>query len=545
MDGRATLARTMNKFVLPASLAAITVLLTALFEFGVRPPVVFSIVVSVASLVLVLLYLRTPWFPILPLYVLGLYALPFINLVDHAIHPPEYFLSQAFIWGLAANDYQRDPTIVEATGLVGAIGALALATGMFLAAALLGRTPEVPATRWRLAAPSFVLLAIAAIVLAWMRAPSASIFEVAYTKGVSPLESCGINFNAPIMVAAIFIGAAAIDVLSERGTALIFKGAVAGVAIALVVFWYGFLHGLREAIAIIPAIFILATCEPRFTQALRRPAVWAGVIIAGVLVVLAGQIIGSVRADVAAGPSTARVEICPATALIGALNRVDPALSLPTPSAVVVSDPAVPVGGTPSPVSQAENPTVSSPNAFERLVNKGLNLGTGTWSAVLLSPLSVVGDAERGLLTPRMGATYVDYILSLPPSFIAQALHYERPIEPTHGPAWEVRYGIGGTHLLVVPFVNFRAPGVALILALFGGLIVASEVAARRRPTWGRMLWYAAVLIAAPRWIWYGDLYLVRAAMAFAVILLIVWLLPKARRTTLSPSEKSTADVVT
>ena len=33
-------------------------------------------------------------------------------------------------------------------------------------------------------------------------APSATIFEVAYTKGVSPLESCGINFNAPIMAAA-------------------------------------------------------------------------------------------------------------------------------------------------------------------------------------------------------------------------------------------------------------------------------------------------------------------------------------------------------
>jgi hypothetical protein len=504
-------------------------LLTALFEFGVRPPVVFSILVFVASLVLVLFYLRTPRFPMLSLYVVGLYSLPFINLIDHAIHPPEYFLSQAFIWGLAANDYQRDPMIVEATALVGAIGAIALAAGMFLAAALLGRAPEAPATRWRLAVPSFLLLALASIVLAWMRAPSATIFEVAYTKGVSPLESCGINFNAPIMAAGIFIGAAVIDLLSARGAALIFKGAIAGVAIVLVVFWYGFLHGLREAIAIIPAIVILATFEPRFTRALRRPAVWAGLIIAGTLVVVAGQVIGSIRADVAAGPSTDRVETCPATAVIGTLNRADPALNLPTPVAVVVSDPAVPIGGTPPPAPQAVNSSGSSPNAFERLLTKGLNLGTGTWSAVLLSPLSVVGDAERGLLSPRMGATYVDYILSLPPSFIAQALQYERPIEPTRGPAWEVRYGIGGTHLLVVPFVNFRAPGVALILALFGNLVVATEVAARRRPTWSRLLWYAAVLIAAPRWIWYGDLYLVRAAMAFAVVLLIVWLLPKAR----------------
>jgi hypothetical protein len=527
------LAAMPKQFVFPSAFAAAAVALAALFEVGVRPPVLFSLLIIVVCLLLVALFLRTPTFPAVSLYVLALYSLPFVNLVDHVVHPPEFFADQQLIWGLASNDYQRDPRIIAATALVGATGAVALSAGMFFAASYWGRVVGIQLNRPSLALPSFVFLAGAAIMLAWMRAPTATIFEVAYTQGVSPLETCGVNFNAPITAAAMFTSAIVIDLLSARGVVFGVKAVIAGIAILLVVFWYQFLHGLREAIAILPAVAILATFEPRFVRALRHPGVWVGVIAVSVVVVLAAQVIGSVRSVVAVGSAAPRVEVCPVTALIDVLSG--PSSASPTPPASgATTQPvtATPVE-TPSPPSSAAGgtPVASPPSPLERVLSSPINLQTGTWSAVLLSPLSVVGDAERGMLAPRMGATYLDYVLSLPPSFIAQALRYERPIEPTHGPAWEMRFGLGGTHLLVVPFVNFRAPGVVLILAMFGALVAATEIAARKRPTWIRLLWLAALLIAVPRWVWYGDLYMIRAAMAFALVWVIIWLLPKTRPT--------------
>lgn len=151
----------------------------------------------------------------------------------------------------------------------------------------------------------------------------------------------------------------------------------------------------------------------------------------------------------------------------------------------------------------------------------------GTWSAVLLTPLSIVGDDYFGLFEPRWGQTYVDYALSLPPSFIAQAFGWKRRISGDRGPAWEMRYGIGGTHAMVVPFMNFRTPGVFLILALYGFFLAKLEGAARRNSTTPVLLLYGSVFIATPFWFWYGEMSFVRCLMSYIVVLAIYWLLPK------------------
>src|SRR5437667_3180911 len=132
--------------------------LVVLFVYGLRPPVAWSILVFLVCFGAVAVFLRSDGIPILSLYVLGLYSLPFINLVDHAIHSPDYFRNQDFIWGISANEYQRDPSIISALGLVGAIGILGLAAGMLLAGSYRDRRRDAIVVRTPLAWPSFSLL---------------------------------------------------------------------------------------------------------------------------------------------------------------------------------------------------------------------------------------------------------------------------------------------------------------------------------------------------------------------------------------------------
>lgn len=498
---------TMRDRIFALAFALTALLLAALYELGARPPVALSLAVGVITVAAVAIRLRTPGFPFLPAYVLVLYSIPFANLVVHAVNPPEYFLTQDLIWSLAANDYQRMPSIIAAVGLVGATGATALAAGMFFIAAIRKAEPARPMEVRPLPLPGVLLLAAAAIGFGWIQAPSTTMFDVAYPGGVSPLQSCGIEFNAAVLMAGLLISAAVINLLADRGPTRTIQAILVAVAIFLVTFWYQFLRGHRETAVIFPALFVLATFEPSLARALRRPRAWMGVIAGVLTLLLLLQVIAAVRSDIGT-TTTPNDEGCP---IVNAWAAITGGVQQSSPVRETEEDADARRGRDPTEVLTG--------------IPGRINVFGGTWSAALLTPLSVVGDAERGLLAPRMGRTYVDYVLSLPPSFVAQAFGYERPIEATHGPAWQMRFGIGGTHLVVVPFMDFRAPGVAVILFLFGALVALTESAARSRPTWGRLLWYAAALIVAPSWVWYGDLYLARAAMAAVAVWALIWAL--------------------
>jgi hypothetical protein len=145
----------------------------------------------------------------------------------------------------------------------------------------------------------------------------------------------------------------------------------------------------------------------------------------------------------------------------------------------------------------------------------------GTWSAVLLTPLSVAGDNLRGLLPLKLGQTYLDFALSIPPGFIASRLGYQRPIDADHGPAHEMRYGQGGTHAVVVPFMNFRMAGVVLIFGLWGLLFVILErQASDIGSTWTapRVAAYGTMCAVIPQWIWYGEKILITAFFIWVAI---------------------------
>ncbi len=88
---------------------------------------------------------------------------------------------------------------------------------------------------------------------------------------------------------------------------------------------------------------------------------------------------------------------------------------------------------------------------------------------------------------------------------MADAIGYTRPIDGFSGPAWEMRYGIGGTHAAVVPFMNFRMLGVLVIPALWAYIFTRYENGALKKLSIINLAFLSTVAMAAPHWLWYGE----------------------------------------
>jgi hypothetical protein len=145
------------------------------------------------------------------------------------------------------------------------------------------------------------------------------------------------------------------------------------------------------------------------------------------------------------------------------------------------------------------------------------NLTHGTWSAVLLTPLSVAGDHIFGLLPLKWGQDYLNLLLSIIPGFLADAIGYVRPLDALRGPSYEMRYGLGGTHATVVPFMNFRMLGVLLIPGFWAFIMVNFERMALKQVSVTKLSLLVTIAMAAPHWLWYGDKSVLNA--------LILWLI--------------------
>ena len=94
-----------------------------------------------------------------------------------------------------------------------------------------------------------------------------------------------------------------------------------------------------------------------------------------------------------------------------------------------------------------------------------------------------------------------------PLGFIADAVGYTRPINAFSGPAWEMRYGSGGTHATVLPFMNFRMLGVLAIPAFWAYIFTRYEKGALKRISISNLAFLCTVAMAAPQWLWYGEKY--------------------------------------
>ena len=80
-----------------------------------------------------------------------------------------------------------------------------------------------------------------------------------------------------------------------------------------------------------------------------------------------------------------------------------------------------------------------------------------------------------------------------------------------------MRYGLGGTHATVLPFMNFRMLGVFLLSASYVYIISRYEKMALLQPSVINISLLCILCMAFPHWLWYGEKYIINA--------LLIWLI--------------------
>ena len=427
-------------------------------------------------------------------------ALPFVHLVPFLFFNWSYVPSAMWapgdptIWGLATVPYMFDRATIRLTAELGAVGCCGLLAGIlanysFCEQRLL--QVRVSPKTWNLVAYFIFLgLSIAASKLA---APALTIFSANYTGTGGAAES--MNFGSAGLASYILLQFCLADVIfeSQQGLRLLkLAGWIA--ALLFIVVWLQFAHGDRECIPMVlaSAVVFWKWGAPIFAaSSMGRIAIRCVTTVAFLLVLLSGFALQTVRYNMA-GKSLDSL----ASVTLKTLSAEDPlgtTLTDDTPKVVRDID------------EGSREPGADRGWWFDELDRR---IPAGTWSAVLLTPLSIAGDEVRGLLHWRWGRTYVDMVASLPPGFLADLLGYRRPIDANNGPAHEMRYGEGGTHVVVVPFMNFGLFGVVAILGIWGGIGAYVErwsVSPGGKYAVEKVAVFGSVLTVIPQWIWYGD----------------------------------------
>lgn len=423
---------------------------------------IFPLWLSVASLVVTTIYLvqtyRMQRVGALVLLIWVVYALPFIHI------PPYLFFDfnskPLFLWGLAVNPYMIDEQIIRLTAMLGAVGGLGIAFAVSCLPGTVRRIESSPHLHRVHAVPTMALSIwsvwlFIGFSLSWLSAPSDTIFDSAYSESTSILATA--NFGSGWMMSYVILNFVFCDALLERNSWVrSIKRKLVLVAIAIIVFYFQFLRGDRESV---PWVFGLALIYfywlSNQTRHGERKLPWKVLAFSAFMLLLLSFILGTIRS------SLTGVQLGDVAKLIVVLFE----------------------GGSLS---------------FTNLLH-------GTWSAVLLTPLSVAGDYINNILDFKGGSDYSDLLLSIPPGFIADLVGYSRPIDGFSGPAWEMRYGIGGTHATVLPFINFGMAGVFLIPAIWTSFLVKIEKSALQRVSVVSISLLASVATASPHWLWYGE----------------------------------------
>ena len=414
---------------------------------------------SVALFVVISVYLRESYLAkrtgiLMPLMWL-VYALPFIHIIpyiwyDFAKEDP------LILWGLAVNPYMVDEQVIQLTAMIGAVGGLGVALGVSLSRGGVAQASHQVTKAKTLMTPVWLVWVIVGVVLSWLSAPEDTILTVAYTESTTALDNA--DFSSAWMVSYGILTFAFCDLLFDRiPSRKALKQKIFYFSLAFVVIYLQLLRGDRESIS-----FVFAVLLAQFY--------WA--------------------------------------ASLGKQRNIKIPWMIIAPAAFCLVSIAMFFGVMRSLLSQVED-FGQFMDLMRALDDSGMftlsNLLHGTWSAVLLTPLSVAGDHIYGLLPLKMGQDYINLLLSIPPGFVADMFGYVRPVNSMSSPAWDMRYGIGGTHAVVIPFMNFRMIGTFVIPAVWAYVLACGEKSAMKKPQAVKLALLAILAMASPHWLWYGE----------------------------------------
>lgn len=402
-------------------------------------------------------------------------VVPFIHVVpyiwfDYAAPPP------ATLWGLRVNPYMTDERVIRLTGMLGAVAACGFMVGSGLSfskhrPAIASRTRSGEVCMTSLSMPIWLAWIAAGALLSWIATPVETLLEADYTKASSRFSGLGFDsaYLLSYLVFSICFGDALVDSSRTRRRA---KEIIFAAILAYVTIWLQLLRGDR---AVLPLVGGVATAAAWWypmsrgdCQAAKRGIFNLGAIALTVLLV--SNVVSLLRVQLA-----------------GVASWSD----IPGRLAIALDD---------ARGAGADHMEIAM---------------HGTWTGALLTPLSVAGDHVHGLLQPKLGADYWNLLISVPPGFVCEAIGFERPIDALHGPAWEMTYGLGGTHAVVLPFRNWLMAGVFTVTLMWSYLLGPLERSClRRRDALGLSSLCASVAVA-PTWLWYGEKPLITALIAW------------------------------
>jgi hypothetical protein len=409
---------------------------------------------------------------VLMMIMLGVYLLPFIHIPPYLWF--DFNSDPKTLWGLAVNPYMVDETVIQLTAMLGATGAVGMGFAASFCRTKIFRDTGAQAdgTSRYFSSLSFLiwfLWLLIGVWLSWISAPREIVFDAAYTMSASLVE--GKNFSSAWMMSYVVLSYVFVDTLIDRNPKRrAWKWILCLVTIIYIVIWLQLLRGDRESVPWVFGLILVYSywAAPLIKHGRDAALPWLKIAFSIFFLVFVSMVIGAMRSNVVGYDFDDVTELLSSMFAEGALG-------------------------------------IS-------------NMLSGTWSAVLLTPLSVAGDYLEGLLRFKWGETYVDIFLSLPPGFIADAFVYERPLDGTTGLAWEMRYGIGGTHASVAPLVNFGMLGVFVIPALWSSIFLRYEKNALKRLSVINLSFLATIVMAAPHWLWYGEKSGLNAVILWAIL---------------------------
>jgi hypothetical protein len=464
-------AKAVQFRIAPLVFLALGILSVVLFYADVYFPIGISVLLMVLVVIYFILQLKAKRIGPLMALLLAVYLLPFIHIPPYLWF--DFNSSPSRLWGLAVRPYMLYERIIELTAMLGTIGALGMAFGISLVRGRFVRDLGLNPDGGYRSFPSmsfgiwFFWLFIG-VGLSWISAPQETIFKAAYTTSESLHEN--MNFSSAWMMSYVVLTFTFIDALIDRNAKRrALKWNLVLASIAFVFIWLQLLRGDRAAV---PWIFSLALVYFYWAAPfIRRNEVtkvpWLKLGLWVFVLVFISMVVGAVRSNLTGSDISFAIDLVSNMFVEGRLG-------------------------------------VS-------------NMLHGTWSAVLLTPLSVAGDHVNGLLRTKWGETYWDIILSLPPGFIADAFDYERPLTSTTGLAWEMRYGLGGTHAAVAPFVNFGMLGVFVIPAFWSYIFLRYEKNAIKRISVINLSLLGSVVLGSAHWLWYGEKNGINALILWAI----------------------------
>jgi len=462
------------KILYPYSFFLIGVILVMMFHFDTYLPIWLSVCIFTGVSIFIISSLKSARVGILTPILWLVFAFPFIHIIPYMWFDFENGVRPDF-WKLFINPYTLKSPIIELAAMIGAVGGVGFAFGvsMHRRVILLPDRKYVISNinqRRSLMLPIFMLWTVAGFLLSWFSAPETTIFNTAYSNSSSSIGNA--NFSSAWMLSYSILTFVFCDalldesIIRKRLKLIIVLSVLAYVMIVLQL-----LRGDRESVPFFLGLFLVYYFwDARFTKSRKSQLPWLKVLMVALFVFVASMIIGGIRES---------------------LTNVDSLTQLYDEIAISYKGDVI---------------------GFSTLFH-------GTWSAVFLTPMSIAGDHIYGLLDQKWGETYLDLALSIPPGFVADWFDYTRPINGFAGPAWEMRYGIGGTHASVVPFMNFRMTGVFLITALWAFVFCRVEKKAVENPRVSSISLICIVVMASPHWLWYGEKSIMNA--------IIMWLLLK------------------